>query len=264
MNDNVAMSNTWPAGRAMLTPDEVIEALDLDDLDDLADHLENRLVDVGPLHWTWEITDNCLTATLSNGYVGALLFDLPLPLTLAEFESALDDLDQRLEFRSAAAELPGLDSIEDEGDVVATTGALAQFFGVTLWEFVDVLCGDWRPVDGTLLTGRNEVPLRWFGAGSPLQVLLGIGEDYATLARPVEFHGGLAGPPTLEADDHVDIELRRGRRTLAELADELPPILASSRDDWDYCRGCLNFGPLGVSGRYCGACQYTYLGLIVD
>ena len=148
------------------------------------------------------------------------------------------------------------------------TSRLAEFFGMDPFTFVDYAGGDWHAVDGERLRGDKHEPLRWYGCGHPLVALLGIGDDYVTVAVPEYFPGGLAGPPTLDGRSPVDVSLR-GARALSRLKARLAAARDITRQDWDFCIGCHAYGPVARWGDfemppYCLGCLYTYRGMIID
>ncbi|WP_404385302.1 hypothetical protein LL946_04780 [Knoellia locipacati] len=147
---------------------------------------------------------------------------------------------------------------------IVVCASLAAYFEVDLGLLVQLIGGDWRLVDDRRLNLLPE-PTRWLGRGTPLQVLLGLSTSRAVVARPDEFMGGLAGPPTLDAADPVGIDLT-APQPLQALGVAVEQVLVTTRQGWGWCQGCRNYLPTGpVSGRtglWCGECLGRYLGII--
>lgn len=211
------MTEPWPDDRSIASLDELMQALGCDDLDDLADYVEEHVVEVGEVWWNWYPSGDAVVGDLGNEYVGHVSLEVTMPTTLTMFHEVLEALSQRLEYRRAASELPTEDYSEEEWDEGSTARALAAFFDVDLHTFATALGEDWRPVEGSRLVGEKDQPLRWFGVGEPLRVLLGIGEDYATLAKPIQTTGVADDAEALECEHPTDVELRTAT-TLDRLA----------------------------------------------
>ena len=148
---------------------------------------------------------------------------------------------------------------------IEVCGGLADFFGVDVGVLAQAIGGGWRVVDDRHLDSGPE-PTRWLGAGTPLQVLLGLSASRAVVAEPEEFPGGLAGPPTLNAVDPVQVDLA-ATQPLLGLSAAVEQVLARSRQGWGWCQGCRAYLPTapmnGRNGLWCGECLRQYLGVIV-
>lgn len=143
------------------------------------------------------------------------------------------------------------------------TQGLAERFDMTLAEFVDLAGGGWRQVRSATL--QEDFPLRWYGAGEPLQVLLGLDRSLVVVGTPEETLPGLVGPGRLRAVDIVSIETTaEGWRNA--LRDAVAWAVERSRRDVYWCHGCRTMthacAVLGYKAAYCPACQEQYLGII--
>ena len=209
--------------------DDLLLALDCEDLDELGDYIEEHVVEVGEVWWNWYPSEDGVVGDIGNEYIGHVSLEVPMSTDLLAFHELIEELSQRLVHRLAAAELPTEEYSEEEWDQGSTARALAEFFDVDMGTFVSALGTDWRPVDGSRLVGENDYPLRWFGAGVPLRVLLGVGEDYATLAQPIETKSVSDGAETLDSEHATDVELR-SPTTLDRLAETFPRFMAMAEE----------------------------------
>jgi hypothetical protein len=251
----------WDPRRRVRTVADLLEATGSEDLTDLTAWIESRLPDLGePAIHIQDVGDGADVDVVLPSGLGVCI-ELGWPTTLKQVRDQVQDAADRFDHLLAAMELPDSSTFVTSEDLV---DALAEFFGVTRDDVLSTIGGGWVPVSGAGLVGDAEVPVRWFGAGSPLVALVGIGEDYASVARPVETGGGLAGPPVLEGVLYASIELRDDA-TLAQLGDAVDDVLTRSRRDWKHCNGCRELGPWFVehgSRHYCRGCTQRYLGII--
>lgn len=189
-------------------------------------------------------------------------YELPWPVVLGRFWRTVDLMDDDLEHRAAAEQLPEW-SGNDRHDSEDVTDVLADFFDTMLQEFVMHVGGGWQVQDPDHLIGLNEAEYRWFGSGRPLQVLLGIGTDEVVVAEPVETGPGLAGPARLERQHAESVHLRK-RDTLRRLSEAVRDTEALLRAQLSFCAGCRAVLHRGRPADFCRDCHARYLGTIID
>jgi len=187
-------------------------------------------------------------------------FTLRYPFPLTSFWEAVDEIEQVLLWRMEADGLPDEDEFLDALDLLRSMADLLETDPRTLFDHIG---GAWRPVPATHLTGVQETPYRWYGAGVPLQVLLGFGGEYATVAAPKEIPLGLRGPDRLEQGTTVEVELHRPE-TLRELRSAVRTVTDEVTQDWSLCLGCHQLRSLqsypGYTMPVCLDCASTYHG----
>ncbi len=145
------------------------------------------------------------------------------------------------------------------------TAALASWFDLPPALFVDAVGGEWRVLDSPLPTTGITPRAKWFSAGQPLQVVLGVSAKTLIVACPQEVAGGLAGPGRLNLVDPVTINITHDD-PMADLASAVANAVERTRSSWDFCMGCRNYLPVspltGYQSRYCSGCAARYMGFI--
>lgn len=191
--------------------------------------------------------------------------ELAYPFTMVEFWAAVLDLGRRAERRYAVRMLPD-ESILDGASPFLVLDAMGEFLGHQSMEVFAALGGGWRRIDGAELPVL-DTDVAWYGAGDPLQLIIGFAPDVAAAIEPVIVPHGLLGPGGVAAGAIVEVELHRPD-TLAELTAASGEISHVVSERHGVCRGCRNYRDLGMGSdrvdRYCRDCQVTYLGTIFD
>jgi hypothetical protein len=225
------------------------------DLPELVEFVDSQM-QMRALTLDVQADDNRIEAlTEAGGYV----LDLPVPL--GRFWRTIDLLDADLEHRAAAEQLPGWTSEKSEQEDL--TALIADFFDTSLHDFVDHVGGGWHAQDPDHFVGINEAEYRWYGSGTPMQVLLGIGTDEAVVAEPVLTGPGLHGPATVARGQAASVWLRR-RETLRRLSEQVRDTEALVRSQLSFCPGCRVTLHRGRASEYCVDCLARYFGTIVD
>lgn len=146
---------------------------------------------------------------------------------------------------------------------------LARALDLDRHTLVVALGGGWFEVQVHHDALTPERYRQWFGSGVPLQVLLSVEEDRATVALPVEHEIGLAGPAHLRAEESVTIPLDSAR-ALTRLARTIRQTAATTQATCGVCDGCRRYRHVGVGStpgdlnEYCIDCHRLYFGLIAD
>jgi len=139
------------------------------------------------------------------------------------------------------------------------TAVLAAQLGLSVWELVQAVGGAWH----RRIVRVGGEGLRWFGAGDPLEVLLGVGQDRVSVATPDPAWDGVAtlaldaGPPRCTID-------RSAPDLLRTLAGAAAAATGARRATFSFCAYCRDLvGPEHKhDAEVCMGCAVEYLGVV--
>jgi hypothetical protein len=246
---------SWDVNRPIQNLDELLVALGFPDLSYLDDYIDSRL--------DHTYGDDCEFGddyfVLFSSAFGPIHHSLNFPMTLEQFEKSMTELDWRMHWMYLA-----LNASQDPDDFISeadTTARLAAFFDSSPVDFARTVGGGWYPVDGSQLVGHNQTPYAWFGAGEPVQVILGLGEEYVSVLTTGADEYGLEVGEEVSGEPYVDVVLREAS-TVPSLGEAVSEALNESRRNWDYCAGCRAHTVVSEvkhpSGRFCESCEIDY------
>lgn len=143
------------------------------------------------------------------------------------------------------------------------TSELATEFKVSLHELLDSVGGGWSEV-GLTTSPAGTQGTRWFSAGTPFLVILGVSCDQVHVGRPVSAGPGLAGPATLEISSMSSFH--RDDRVLLAAGEAIASAVRAEREHWGFCQGCRQYLPVAPYGTstssYCEFCLAKYFAFI--
>jgi len=188
---------------------------------------------------------------------------IDFPFAVDDFWAMIDDLDADNAEKMEHLDLLTIEDLDDSPDLIAElSGMLLE----SQDDLVYALGGGWISVDD-LIPHEMRGASRWYAAGDPPLIVLGVRRNSLTLAGGSFLPAGLDGPPRFEARVTHEFE-RRGGLDLEALKEATDDIIRGSRRRLKLCRGCRQLTEHTITGPgrlpLCRACAGAYFGTIVE